>query len=133
MELIAESEIYSPSISDNGNYVDKIPSFNGLKNGIRCLCGARKDKTYNSYSIFSNHIKTKCHQNWLDNLNLNKNNHYIDNVKLNEVVHNQKIIIGKMEKDINNKNIIIDLLTQELGKLKISNENNKVVTDLIDF
>ena len=28
MELVVESDIYSPSIDDKGNYVDKIPSFN---------------------------------------------------------------------------------------------------------
>ena len=30
MDLIAESDIYTPSIDDKGNYIDKIPSFNNL-------------------------------------------------------------------------------------------------------
>jgi hypothetical protein len=132
MELVTEPDIYTPSISDNGNYVDKIPSFNNLKNGLRCPCGARKDKTYDTYSTFSSHIKTKCHQNWLNNLNLNKANYYIENEELKDTLHNQRIIIGKLEKDIQNKIMTIDYLTQQLNKINLNN-NNKVVTDLIDF
>jgi hypothetical protein len=33
MELAVESDIYSPNIDDKGNYIDKIPSFNNIKNG----------------------------------------------------------------------------------------------------
>jgi hypothetical protein len=62
MELITEPDFYSPSISDNGNYIDKIPPFTNLKNGLRCPCGARKDKIYDTHSVFYSHIKTKCHQ-----------------------------------------------------------------------
>jgi len=130
MDLITESDVYSPSISDNGNYINKIPSFNNIKNGLRCPCGSRKDKTYDSHSIFATHIKTKCHQNWLNNLNLNRSNYYTENVKLNDLVHNQRLIIGKLEKDLQNKSIIIDCLIQQMNKVSI---NNKTVTDLIDL
>ena len=27
MELVVEPDVYSPSIDENGNYIDKIPSF----------------------------------------------------------------------------------------------------------
>jgi len=131
MELITEPDLYSPSIAENGNYVDKIPSFNNLKNGLRCPCGARKDKTYDSHSIFSSHVKTKCHQNWLNNLNLNKANYYIENEQLKETMHNQRIIIGKLEKDVQNKIMTIDYLTQQINNLQIN--RNNCVTNLIDF
>ena len=130
MELQTESDIYSPSISDNGNYVDKIPSFNNFKMGLRCPCGARKDKKYDTHSIFYTHTKSKCHQNWINTLNLNKANYYIENEKLKETLHNQRLIIGKFEKDIQNKIMTIDYLTQQLNKVNI---NNKVVMDLIDY
>jgi hypothetical protein len=130
MELVSEPDLYSPSISDNGNYIDKIPSFNNLKNGLRCPCGARKDKTYDTHSIFSNHIKTKCHQNWLNTLNLNKANYYIENEQLKETLHNQRIIIGKLEKDVQNKIMTIDYLTLQINKVSL---NNKVDINLIDF
>ena len=65
MELATEPDIYSPNIDNNGDYIDKVPSFNtnALANGIRCPCGTRKDKIYTSTSMFSSHIKTKTHEN----------------------------------------------------------------------
>ena len=75
MELATEPDLYSPSIDSLGNYIDKIPSFNNIKHGLRCPCGSRKDKVYDTYSTFSAHTKTKTHQKWLNDLNLNKANH----------------------------------------------------------
>ena len=71
MELATQPDIYIPSIDENGNYIDKTPSFNNLKNGIRCPCGSRKDKTYDGISNFNAHIKTKIHKKWIEELNLN--------------------------------------------------------------
>ena len=136
MDLVTEPDIYSPSISDNGNYIDKIPSFNNLKNGLRCPCGARKDKTYDTHSIFYSHIKTKCHQKWLDTLNLNKANYYIENEQLKETLQNQRIIIGKLEKNVQNKIMTIDYLTQQINKVSLNNKvllDNNIDINLIDF
>lgn len=130
MELVVEPDIYSPIIDDSNNYVDKIPSFISQK-GIRCPCGCRKDKIYENYSVFSNHIKTKTHKKWLENLNTNKSNYYVENIKLKELVNNQKIIIAKLEKDVNTKIMTIDFLTQQLNNL--SNNSPKIVSDLLDF
>ena len=56
MELVIEPGIYSPSIDETGNYIDRIPKLS-KNEGINCPC-SRKDKIYN----FSQHMKTKCHQ-----------------------------------------------------------------------
>ena len=122
MELATEPDTYSPNIDDNGNYVDKIPSFytNALANGLRCPCGTRKDKVYTSSAMFSAHIKTKTHEKWLQDLNTNKANFYIENQKLKDIVHSQKIIIGKFEVEVSNKNMTIDYLTQQLVKMNSS-------------
>ena len=60
MELVVESDVYTPSIDATGNYIDKIPVL--TKNeGIHCPC-SRKDKIYNfsiklsSVYIFNNFI-----------------------------------------------------------------------------
>ena len=129
MELIVEPDIYSPSIDELGNYIDKIPSYANLKNGLRCPCGTRKDKTYDTYNTFNKHIKTKAHQTWLSNLNLNKANYYIENEKLKEVIQNQKLIIAKLEKDVNSKNMTIDYLTQHLNR----KSNSNIVENLLEF
>ena len=127
MELVVESDIYVPSIDENGNYIDKVPSFNIIKRGLLCPCGSRRDKKYETSCIFSSHIKTKTHQKWLTDLNLNKVNLYIENEKLKNTVQNQKIIIAKMEKDINTKIMTIDYLTLQLNK------KFETVTNLLEF
>ena len=129
MDLIVEPDIYTPGIDDAGNYIDKIPSFNNLKNGLRCSCGARKDKTYDCTSYFSAHIKTKTHQKWLSDMNSNKSNYYTENVKLKETISNQKFIIARLEKEINIKLKTIDYLTQQL----VSKEDYSTVTNLLEF
>jgi hypothetical protein len=115
-----------PSIDNIGNYIDKIPSFNNLKHGIRCPCGSRKEKTYDTHGVFSTHIKTKTHQKWLNNLNLNKANYYIENENLKTTLHNQRLIISKLEKEVQNKSMTIDYLTRQL-----TNNNNPI--DLMNF
>lgn len=129
MDLIVESDIYSPIIDDKGNYIDKIPSFNNLKNGLRCPCGTRKDKTYDCTSYFATHIKTKTHQKWLTDMNANKSNFYTENVQLKDTIMNQRFIIAKLEKEINVKIKTIDYLTQQL----VSKEPCIQVTNLLDF
>jgi hypothetical protein len=118
MELVTEPDTYSPNIDDKGNYIDKVPSFhtNALANGLRCPCGTRKDKIYTSHAIFTSHIKTKTHEKWLQDLNTNRANFYIENQKLKDVVRAQKIMIGKLELELSNKNMTIDYLTQQLVK-----------------
>lgn len=127
MELIVEPEVYAPSIDEIGNYIDKIPTFNTIKHGIRCPCGSRKDKTFDTSSTFSAHIKTKTHHKWLINLNLNKANFYIENETLKNTVQNQRLVIAKLDRDLQNKIMTIDYLTQQLSI------NNKVVNNLLSF
>lgn len=126
MELAIEAELYVPSIDDNGNYIDNIPP---IRNGIRCSCGSRKDKTYNTKLVFINHIKTKCHQKWLDNLNKNRANYYAETEKQKELIENQRNIIQKQSIELQVKDVTIEYLTKQLTeKNTISDKIN-----LIDF
>ena len=145
MELVTEPDTYSPNIDDKGNYVDKVPSFhtNALANGLRCPCGTRKDKIYTSHGMFTAHIKTKTHEKWLQDLNTNKANFYIENQKLKDIVHSQKIMIGKLELELTNKNMTIDYLTKQLVKINTPstltssssniNRNDSSANDMIMF
>ena len=65
----------------------------------------------------------------MSDLNLNKANYYVENQQLNVTIQNQRLIIAKLEKDVQNKMMTIDYLTQQLHKK--CNEN--VVTDLLDL
>ena len=129
MELVTEPDVYSPSIDVNGNYIDSIPSFNIINKGVSCPCGSRKGKIYETHTVFSTHIKTKCNQKWLSNLNLNKANYYVENENLKETIQTQRFVIAKLEKDMNNKLLTIDYLTKQLHNIT----NPTVVKNLLDF
>jgi hypothetical protein len=128
MDLIAEPDIYAPSMDEKGNYIDKIISFHNLKNGLRCPCGARKEKTYDCSGYFMNHIKTKTHQRWLAEMNANKSNYFTENVELKDTITNQKLIIARLEKEITVKMRTIDFLTQQLVT-----KETCIVTNLLEF
>ena len=133
-DLVLEPDIYCPSVDDSGNYIDRIPSFHIMKKGVLCPCGSRKDKVYETHSVFSAHIKTKIHQKWLESLNLNKANYYVENENLKNTIYNQRLIIAKLERDLNNRVMTIDYLTQQLNKNNTNNTNstnNNV--NLLDF
>ena len=108
--LATMPDTYSPSMDENGNYVDRVPSFNtaALVNGLRCSCGTRKDKIYTSAVMFTAHIKTKKHGEWLEGLNANKVNYFIENKQLRDLAQSQKIMIVKMQVELANKDRIIE-------------------------
>lgn len=125
MELVVEPDVYAPSVDDMGNYIDRIPSF---KKGLTCPCGSRKDKFYESNVSFSAHIKSKTHQKWLSGLNTNKINYYLENEQLQQTIQNQRLIIAKLDKEVQNKCLTIDYLTKQLVK-----PEQGVVVDLLNL
>jgi hypothetical protein len=131
MELTTKPDIYAPNMGDNGTYIDYIPTYSILQHGISCVCGSRKDKVFTSTSTFSNHIKTKSHQKWMESLNANRTNYYVELEKAKEVIQNQRIIIARLETELSNKSLTIDYLTKQLHTPNIS--NSYVVDNLLDF
>ena len=133
MDLVVEPDIYAPSIDDKGSYTDRVPPFNYIKKGLICPCGSRKDKIYESHSVFVSHTKTKAHQKWIETLNLNRSNFYVENEKFRDVIQNQRLIIAKLEKDVNNRNMTIDYLTQQLHKMNNNMVGSISTINLLDF
>jgi hypothetical protein len=129
MDISTVCDLYSPSVNEMGDYVDKIPSFANIK-GLRCACGSRKDKIYETNTMFSNHTKTKAHQKWLANLNLNKTNYYVEVEELKDTVQQQRLIIAKLERESQNKTMTIEYLTQQLIA---KNANQQTVNNLLGF
>ena len=127
MDIATTPDIYTPSVDDNGNYIDRIPS---IRNGIYCSCGARKDKVYETHTKFQSHIKSKIHQTWIVSLNNNKANYYVEMLQMKEVVDQQKKLLTQLENTLQNKLLTIDYLTCRL----IQKENqNKPCVDLLNI
>jgi hypothetical protein len=132
MELATEPDTYSPCIDTFGNYIDKVPSFATLPYGLRCPCGGRKEK-YVTPGAFQTHTKTKTHQKWLAQLTANKANYYKENEDNKETIHNQKIIIARLERELQTKIRTIDYLTSQLVAQIQRDEQSRQVGDLLEF
>ena len=127
MNLELTPDIYTPSINDNGMYIDgKIK----IINGIYCSCSTRKDKVYDTVSKFTTHTKTKMHQKWLKQLNDNKANYYVEMLKMKEINENQQKIIQNMENKLLKRTLTIDYLTSQLT---LNQSRSVVEFDLLDI
>ena len=127
MDISLTPDIYTPSVDEDGNYIDKIPK---IVNGLYCSCGARKDKIYETAGKFSTHTKSKIHQKWITTLNNNKANYYIELVKSKELVEQQQKLLVKLETQLQTKSLTIDYLTHQIATK--NNTNNRCV-DLLDI
>ena len=129
MDVSLTPDTYSPSVGLDGNYIDNIPV---IKNGIYCLCGTRKDKVYDSRVKFSAHIKTVRHGKWLEDLNNNKANFYVELEKSKALVKSQRKIIAELEIKLNTKIVTIDCLTTQIANNTCAGINTEI-GDLIDI
>jgi hypothetical protein len=127
MDISLVPDTYTPSIDDNGNYIDGRPQ---MMNGISCLCGSRRQKVYETQTKFSTHCKTKIHQKWLQQLNHNKANYYIELQQMKDIHESQKQIIARLENEVSNKSRTIDYLTHQLCTDKIQHRPD---VDLLDI
>ena len=126
MDIVITPDTYSPTVDEEGCYVDKIPI---IIHGIYCVCGSRRDKVYETTSKFSSHIKSKVHKKWLAQLNNDKANYYVQLLQNKEVVEQQKKMLSQLERELKTKSLTIDYLTQQLNKV------NKITPtmDLLDI
>lgn len=129
MDLALDSDNYQPIMDEKGNYIDYLPTSSKFKNGIRCACGSRKEHVFDSRHSFATHSKTKTHQKWLIDLNNNKMNYFSENIKLNDVIITQKMIIAKLQRENDEYTKLIAHLT----KKNIIKENPDIAIDLINF
>lgn len=138
MEVTRTTDVYDPSIDEQGNYIDNTSLYrNNNKDGIRCRCSG---KTYKSYSSFCTHVKSDMHKKWLFDINLNKRNHYVENENLKETIKTQRDRIIALEREMQSKTLVINELTRT--SLALHTAINEAATarvlasttaDLIDF
>ena len=127
MSLCVEADIYQVKVDDNGTYIDSIPL---IKNGIKCVCGSRKDHIFNTPATLKKHFSTEKHQIWLRKLNLEKANHYVELIKTQEILEQQKKQINDLKLELQENNKIIIKLKKENSKLRkpihVPVENSKL-------
>lgn len=116
MELLLESDLYEPCLDECGNYTDVLPSSSKFAHGLRCPCGTRQDHIFDNRTSFGTHLKSKTHQKWIQSINNNKMNYFVECQKLTELTNCQKLIIARIEKELSkSKHTIISLAHQLYG------------------
>ena len=100
-------DIYNPSLDENGTtYIDKIErtTLTSLFS-LKCPCN---DNVFKSRQNFMQHIKTKIHKSWLENINKNKYNYYIENEKnIKTIKMQQMMLVERDNKILNLENNIL--------------------------
>lgn len=115
--MAQQTEVYIHSVGEDGSYVDLIPSSSVfVSGGIRCSCGSRKDKVFTTRSQFVSHTKTKIHQNWLRRILLENANYFAQAQKLEKVVQSLKIMVGRLEVNVKNRDVTIQTLISQCAK-----------------
>jgi hypothetical protein len=66
---------------------------------------------------------------WLQQLNNNKANYYAKLIKAEEIIEQQKLLLVKLENQIQTKSLTIDFLTNQL----VNNTANNQSIDLLDI
>jgi hypothetical protein len=112
-ELTAQLNQYTPSLDNEGNYVDTLPTKSAFVKGIKCGCGTAT--WWFDGPKFKTHCKSVMHQKWIQILNQNKNNHLSELSQLRETVRQQQLLIAErdkriidMEQVIRSKDAILD-------------------------
>ena len=127
MELVTESDTYSPSISNDGTYIDQIPSSSHFTQGIRCPC---TQNCFASRPSFVSHTKTQSHKRWLESLNANRSNHLTELEQSRKLVRQQQLIIAQLERDKTEMMNMVNFLSRQLATPP---QPATAVIDLIDF
>lgn len=129
MALIVDPDMYAPGISENGEYIDQIPSSAHFQHGgMRCPC-SRVEKCYETRQSFVAHSKSAAHQRWLRALNSNKTNHLMELEETRRTIEQQKRIIAQLEHAVSGLTVAI----QSLSRQQATFSPAKPMIDLLDL
>lgn len=128
MDIAIEPEYYAPSVDEQSNFIDNVPPI--VPPGIRCPCNK---KLYETRTQFTAHIKTKMHQKWLSDLNINRGNLYTESLKKDEIIEMQKKIIAEQSNVIAQLKHEIHTTSQCLAVYINRSSNTNGAVDLLTF
>ena len=96
MEIVStQTKIYKPEFNTNtGEYYDK-PPFKKHERGIPHKCHCKTGKLFNNLTQYKQHIKTKTHQNYIQNYK--NHNKELDSLKeeIKELTAKNEFLIRK--------------------------------------
>ena len=131
-QLVAEPPTYTPQFNENnGKYEDKSPFVKRERKCIQYKCSCKSGTLFSGYSQWKSHIKSKTHQEYIDNYE--KNNKAFDDLKSekndllakNGVLENKIQALTNQNKKLNEiQKTIKQMLIQKNHLLHLINEGD---------
>ena len=126
MELVStEIKIYKPEFDPNtGKFYDKSPFKKHERRGIPHKCHCKTGKLFNNLTQYKQHIKTKTHQNYIQNYK--NHNQELDSLKeeIKELTAKNEFLIRKnidFQKEIDElKSKIYELENEEFHDVEFT-------------
>ena len=117
-QLVAEPPTYTPQFNENsGKFEDKSPFVKGERKCIQYKCSCKSGTLFSGYSQFQQHIKSKTHQEYIDNYE--KNNKEVDDLKIekNDLLAKNGVLENKIL-ILENKNQVLNVQNKKLTEIK---------------
>ena len=118
MEIVStQTKIYKPEFDPNtGKFYDKSPFKKHERRGIPHKCNCKIGKLFNTLTQYNQHIKTKTHQNYIQNYK--NHNQELDSFKeeIKELTANNELLIRRnidLQKEIDELKSKINELENE--------------------
>lgn len=73
------------------------------------------------------------HQKWLQSLNANRTNHFVDLERANATIQSQKLVIAQLELEIQHMTITIQCLSRQLSTIPPTQQLAPPAINLLDF
>ena len=107
MDIALCPDIYTPGVSEDGIYVDIVPS-HVPKNGLKCPC---LERFYATRERFAQHIKCKRHELWMQQINQESKNYFRKCIEHEHTIRQQRILIAEMQRRFDTPRVenLIDL------------------------
>ena len=126
MEIVStQTKIYKPEFNPNtGKFYDKSPFKKHERRGIPHKCHCKTGKLFNTLTQYNQHIKTKTHQNYIQNYK--NHNQELDsaNERIKELTQENELLIRKnidFQKEIDElKSKIYELENEEFHDVEFT-------------
>ena len=115
MEITTNPETYTPYIDlETQAYSDH--NIINIKYGMVCPC--TPTKVFYKREQFSSHKKTKKHRLWIDHLNANANNFYVQCLEHDKTIKTQQMLLAQADIKSKQDETIIKYLEQKMVTLE---------------
>ena len=129
-ELATIAELYTPSVNNEGRYVDSVPV--NIHHGIRCSCGS--NTVFKSRPSFTTHTTSRRHVEWLERINNDQRNYLAENIRLTEQITQQRRLVVSLSNQLEviRTELRAEQTRAETIKAELDDTKNKLIQCLMN-